>query len=555
MTTADLFPVLCETTVAGSAAILLVLALRHPLRRAFGAGIAYAAWALVPLAMLAVLLPAAQSPVLIVPVIAMQAPGDFLAGPGAVRATPDLATWAVIAVGCGALACAFRLFVQQHRFMRGLGSLTDRGDGVLVAQATEGLPAVVGLWRPRIVLPADAMHRYNAAERDLMLAHERAHVARGDLAANALVAALRCLLWFNPLLHLAARRFRHDQELACDQQVMRRHPDARRAYGEAMLKTQLARGVLPLGCHWAQTHPLRERIEMLKQPLHSMRRRALGRATAIALLLATGYAAWAAQPAKPSISTVPAGKIAAEIALRVDEGAPVHLRAVADAGVPFTVDARHDGKHYVLASTVHRTQANGKPLLKMQLRITEDGKLLTEPAIAVENGKAARIQVGEDIAGKAGRTTFKGVRLDIVLTDSMPVAVAVPKQAVYPVDIAKKGVNGRVVLIVDVAIDGSVSAMKVDRSAGDERLDAEALDAARQWKFRPMVKNGKPVPSQVRVPIEFDKDGGADTSANTAPLALATQVASNASGLNTYERMLTSISASWEPPKPAEEGC
>jgi bla regulator protein BlaR1 len=511
MTAADLFPVLCETTVAGSAAILLVLALRRPLRHAFGAGIAYSAWALVPLAIIAVLLPAAQSPIVAVPVIAMPLPDGFLAGSVAARATPGLATWAVIVVACGALACAFGLLAQQRRFMRGLGLLTDRGDGVLVAQATDGLPAVVGLWRPRIVLPADAMHRYNATERDLMLAHERAHVARGDLAANAAVAALRCLFWFNPLVHVAARHFRHDQELACDQQVVRRQPDARRAYGEAMLKTQLARGVLPLGCHWAQAHPLRERIEMLKQPLHSMRRRALGRTIAIALLLATGYAAWAAQPAQSTISTVPAGKIAAEIALRVDEGAPVQLRAVADAGVPFSVDARQHGKHYVLASTVDRAQIDGKPVLRMKMRITEDGKLLTEPAIAVENGRAARIQVGEDIAGKAGRTTFKGVRMDIMLTDSaaQPVAVApLSRQPhVYPVDVLENGVNGTVVLIVDVAVDGSVSATKVDRSAGDERLDAAALEAVGQWKFKPLVKDGRRVPSKVRVPVEFRSGG------------------------------------------------
>lgn len=427
MTVADLFPALCETTVAGSVAILLVLALRRPLRHAFGAGIAHAAWALVPLAMLAVLLPAAQSPALVVPVIAMQSPGDFLAGTGAARATPDLATWAVIVVAGGALACALRLFVQQRRFVRGLGLLADRGDGVFIAQSTEGLPAVIGLWRPRIVLPADAMHRYAAGERELMLAHERAHVTRGDLAANAAVAALRCVFWFNPLVHLAARRFRHDQELACDQQVVGCHPDARRAYGEAMLKTQLARGVLPLGCHWAQAHPLRERIEMLKQPLHSMRRRALGRATAIALLLATGYAAWAAQPAQPLISKVPAGKIVADIALRVDEGAPVQLRAVVNPGVPFTVDARHDGKHYVVASTVDRWQVDGRQVLRMKMRISEDGKLLTEPGIAVESGKTAQIHVGEEVIGATGRTTFKGVRLDIVLTDSLPTAMTVAK--------------------------------------------------------------------------------------------------------------------------------
>lgn len=445
MTAADLFPVLCETTIAGSAAILLVLALRRSLRNAFGAGIAYPAWGLVPLAMLAVLLPAAQGPMQVAPVVAMEMPSGLRAAIAA-RATPDLAAWAVIAVACGALACALRLFVQQRRFMQRLGVLTDRGDGVLLAQATEGLPAVVGLWHPCIVLPGDAMQRYDATERDLMLAHERAHVARGDLLANAVVAALRCVFWFNPLVHLAARRFRHDQELACDEHVVRRHPHARRAYGEAMLKTQLARGLLPLGCHWAQTHPLRERIEMLKQPVFSLRRRVLGRAVAFALLCATGYAAWAAQPA-------------------------------ATAGVPAT---------------------------------------------------------GSDTQAQAN--------VDNVSRMSNP--------PVYPVDVQKQGVTGMVVMIVDVAVDGSVSAAKVDRSAGDQRLDASALQAVKTWKFKPAMKNGKPVASQVRVPVDFRMEEHPD-----APVTDRQAMVSTPGNFNTYERMLTSLSASWTPPKPAQDDC
>ncbi|HSD17702.1 MAG TPA: TonB family protein [Thermomonas sp.] len=480
MTAADLFPALVETTVAGSAAILLVLALRWPLRQAFGAGIAYVAWTLVPLAMLAVLLPAAQSPVSGLPVMAMRMPRGLSASTGAGQAMPDMATWAVIAVAGGALACALWMVVQQRRFIRSLGLLTDRGDGVFVAETTAGLPAVVGLWRPRIVLPADALHRYNADERDLMLAHERAHVARGDLGANAVVAALRCLLWFNPLVHLAATRFRHDQELACDQQVVRRHPDARRAYGEAMLKTQLARGVLPLGCHWAQTHPLRERIEMLKQPLHSVRRRVVGRSVALALLLVTGYAAWAAQPQAASAAAV-------------------------------------------------------------------------QPASASDQ--------------QAGAIRESRER----------------NPPVYPVDVAKEGVTGRVVLVVDVAADGSVAGAKVERSSGDARLDASALSAVDKWKFRPEVKNGKPVTSQVRVPVDFEMEQGpavdaakeAGTTMNGAmpkeapvrltqvnatpgaskPITARQAMAATTGNFNTYERMLTSISASWQPPKPAEEGC
>ena len=50
---------LFEATLATSVAVLLVLALRRPLRAAFGARVAYGAWVLVPASLVAVLLPAA----------------------------------------------------------------------------------------------------------------------------------------------------------------------------------------------------------------------------------------------------------------------------------------------------------------------------------------------------------------------------------------------------------------------------------------------------------------------------------------------------------------
>src|SRR5690606_34547293 len=48
---------LTDGSLAVTGAVLLVLALRRPLRRAFGARLAYLAWSLVPLALVAALLP------------------------------------------------------------------------------------------------------------------------------------------------------------------------------------------------------------------------------------------------------------------------------------------------------------------------------------------------------------------------------------------------------------------------------------------------------------------------------------------------------------------
>ena len=55
---ADLLGLLVRLVLVVSAAIVIVLALRAPMRAAFGARIAYALWLLVPIAALAALMPA-----------------------------------------------------------------------------------------------------------------------------------------------------------------------------------------------------------------------------------------------------------------------------------------------------------------------------------------------------------------------------------------------------------------------------------------------------------------------------------------------------------------
>lgn len=560
MASADLYAWLIEATLATSAALLAVLFLRKPLRAAFGAGASHAAWTAVPVALLATLLPAAEAVAPAVPLAVIRAPIQQFVAEAPRSATPDVAAWACIAWLCGCVAFAACLAWQQRRFVRGLGRIADRGDGLLLADSVAGLPAVIGVWKPRIVMPADAMDRYDSAERALMLAHEREHIARGDLLANACVAGLRCLFWFNPLLHLAARRFRDDQELACDARVIARHPHSRRAYGEAMLKTQMAAAMLPLGCHWGQSHPLKERIEMLKRPFPSSVRRAGGRAIVIAILLAAGYAAWAAQPDAPAVA--PAGKIAADIALRVDDGRPMNMRVLAEPGRAFSVRSDEGGKQYAIEGTVTRMQHAGQPALALDLRIAEDGKPVAAPKIVVRNGQTGSVQTGQETRGEDGRTVFKGLRADITLTDSatQPVAAASlsTPPPVYPVDVAKQGVTGRVVLIVDVAADGSVSAAKIDRSAGDDRLDQAALQAVSQWRFAPAMKDGKPVPSQVWVPIDFEMDGDHGEPVKEARAALARQAAGrrpNAFGWSNYDQMVRSLAASWETPAAPVDEC
>ncbi len=64
--------------------------------------------------------------------------------------------------------------------------------------------------------PSDFDQRYDREERALTGARGRSHSARRSSAQCAVVAILECACWFNPLMPIAARLMRIDQELSCD---------------------------------------------------------------------------------------------------------------------------------------------------------------------------------------------------------------------------------------------------------------------------------------------------------------------------------------------------
>jgi beta-lactamase regulating signal transducer with metallopeptidase domain len=124
----------------------------------------------------------------------------------------------------------------------------------LLRSAAGGSPALVGWWRPAMLLPSDlvADEPPLAPAMRLLVLHELTHQLRRDVAVNWLLSVLAAVHWFNPVLWWSFARIRADRELACDAAVLERARDAgeRRAYGRLMLKLVVeacARPDLPAG--------------------------------------------------------------------------------------------------------------------------------------------------------------------------------------------------------------------------------------------------------------------------------------------------------------------
>ncbi|HUQ11968.1 MAG TPA: M56 family metallopeptidase [Steroidobacteraceae bacterium] len=299
--TAEVLRLLAMTTLSSSLALLIVGALRRPLRRMAGARAAAWLWLLVPVVMLAVLLPA-PSRMLLPPAVTMPAQIQALLTGTVTVSSANRAAWIPAALAlwaAGVAAMILTMTLRQRAFHRSLGTLSRDARGLFRGEGVAA-PMLVGVWRPRIVVPADFESRYTTEEQDLVLAHERAHARRGDVAVNLLASLMLCVFWFNPLVYRALAWLRMDQELACDAAVLARHSGARRPYADALLKTQLASEAAwrsPMGCHWQSSHPLKERILMLKLPLPGSLRRLAGAALVVGLTTVAAYTAWAGQPA------------------------------------------------------------------------------------------------------------------------------------------------------------------------------------------------------------------------------------------------------------------
>ncbi len=93
-------------------------------------------------------------------------------------------------------------------------------------------PFVLGIFRPVVYLPLGLSER----DREMVLAHEKAHLKRRDNWIKPLAFMLLAVHWFNPLVWVAYVLLCRDIESACDERVLRdMGREERRAYSAALL--------------------------------------------------------------------------------------------------------------------------------------------------------------------------------------------------------------------------------------------------------------------------------------------------------------------------------
>src|SRR5262245_2005734 len=315
-----------------------------------------------------------------------------------------------------------RPWLERRALMRLLASECGlrRNVEVLLHEGIQG-PLTFGIWRPVILLPAEASE-WNEADLRRALVHELEHVRRGDWAIQLAARATCILYWLHPLVWVALRRLSLEAERASDDAVVRSAGHTEYADQLVSLAGRLSKAPTQAALGMANRSDLSARVSAL---LDDNQRR--GRAGHLAIASALSVAG-----------------------LVVLTLAPV--RAV-------TLTRKQ---------TAASAQAPGSQ---------SDG--------------TGSVQGG-------GQGGVKGKPKPY----SRPKAIK-RVQPRYPADAKAAGVSGAVTVRILTSEEGNV--IEAEAVSGHKLLREAAVEAAKQWVFRPAEKSGVPVKTKGTLTFHFNE--------------------------------------------------
>jgi len=379
----------------------------------------------------------------------------------------------------------------------------------LVCSARHAVIVTWGVLTPKIVLPADASD-WSRERLDVVLAHEIAHITRGDWLVQMVAEVCKAIYWFNPLFWIVCARLRHESERACDDAVMSIGISGH-AYATELL--ELARS---FGRHrqvWLPAPAMAARPSNLERRVRAMLNARLDRGpitrggrwtlalalVAITLPIATfaqgGFVTFSGTVVDPQDRVLPAATIT-------------------------VIDARRDVKHETKTDRNGRFELVGLPAGDYTFEARLPGFRNLTDTFTV-NGqsvdRALKMQVGElqetiTVTGDDGTVTGSRQSGNAVAKRPNPACAPGltngvggnirPPHKVKDVRPGYPGVSGNVQLAATIGTDGSVTDVQVVKADRPELAPA-AIDAVRQWEFDSTLLNCVPIEVQMNVNVSF----------------------------------------------------
>ncbi|HEX3070571.1 MAG TPA: TonB family protein, partial [Thermoanaerobaculia bacterium] len=356
-------------------------------------------------------------------------------------------------------------------------------------------PATAGMLRPVILIPAATQLSTN--ELETILTHECAHIARHDNLLGLIESVAACALWFHPLVWIARHILDAAREEACDAVVVASgdsdtYINALRKVCEAAIGPRVA----AVSCIVSNT--IRERMEAI---MTFGTRRLLNHrdviAVVVSLLTITTLGIGVARALPPESAANDSPRL--EVTLSRDAGG-IYL---------FEIAVRDRATNELITSAKLKAHAeepatmdSSSPEMHIRAIAHQDGTADVETRFKGGSPAVTRIVMK---SGAASGSQFLRIPGDSPLRvggDVKPPVIINRVEPIYPALAKESKISGIVILEVVIDHTGVVKDVRVLKPL-PFGLDQAAVDAVKQWTFRPATLNGQAVDVLFNLTINF----------------------------------------------------
>jgi TonB family protein len=381
-------------------------------------------------------------------------------------------------------------------------------------------PMAVGLFRPKILFPAGCVQRMADSEISGILLHELSHIFHRDQLKGILQRIFTAFAWWNPLTYKISAEFSRAREEISDTHVLLYNDS--KEYARSLIGLAEWTGYLhmPVFALSSSHIPLKERVKNILSKERNMDTKLKTRTVALILttaclclfMIAGGRLSFAAAEVARSLHSTEVGqphdyggtplpqekteKTVKKLRL-IKKVEPVYPEEALEEGLEDTVVV--EGTTDTEGNVVDVTVLKGEHDILNQAALEAVRQWKYEPMKI--DGKAIGIftvtcrfrkdpKKKKDVTVKS--TEAKGDETPPVyaIGDIKAPRLIKRVEPVYP-DEAKKGeIEGVVIIEATTNTEGDVIDTTILRSVPG--LDQAALEAIKQWKYEPMIINGKP---------------------------------------------------------------
>jgi TonB family protein len=355
-----------------------------------------------------------------------------------------------------------------------------------------------------VFLPANARSWSDDRIR-IVLAHELAHIRRGDWAIQMAAEVIRAACWFNPLTWMACTRLRRESEHACDDVVVAAgvEPADYAAHLLDIARTCRRPPRIRTAMTMARPSTLHRRIAVMLNTRIDHRPVAPRRGAWLAALVFAAAVSVVAIQAKqagpaPLVGTIydATGAVLPGVTLTLSDASGVGRKATSDSAGRFDFPTIAAGRYRISVSLAgFRTLDT-----QFELKAPQDW----DRPITLQVGNVQEtITVSADRFGGMPSAASAGAQPVRVGGDIRPPLKLADARPVYPPEMRAAGREGVVPIEAVIRPDGTVGSVRVLSADVHPDFAIAAADAVRQWRLSPTLLNGKPVEVVMNVSITF----------------------------------------------------